>query len=99
MVSSVENELSFGNEVLGEAAPSWIHEFTERLASISELEWRSDIILSAVKSFASERSLKGREIFHPVRVLSTGSSRGAPIGIILSCIGREEALARMSRSI
>ena len=99
LISSIENELSFGNEVLGEAAPSWIHEFTERLASISELEWRSDIILSAIKSFASERSLKGREIFHPVRVLSTGSSRGAPIGIILSCIGREEALARMSRSI
>jgi hypothetical protein len=42
-------------------------------------------------------SLKGREIFHPVRIFSTGHSRGAPIGIILSCIGREETLARMSR--
>jgi glutamyl-tRNA synthetase len=97
LVRSVENELSFGGEVWGEPIPVWASAFTERLASIPESEWRADVILSAIKSFASERSLKGREIFHPVRVFSTGSSHGVPIGIILSCIGREETLARMSR--
>jgi glutamyl-tRNA synthetase len=97
LAESVANELSFGDEVLDGAAPAWIREFTERLASVSESEWRSDIILSAIKSFASEKSLKGREIFHPVRIFSTGRSRGAPIGIILSCIGREETLSRLAR--
>jgi glutamyl-tRNA synthetase len=99
LVRSVENELSLGSETfggLGEDAPAWASELTERLASIPESEWRSDVIMSAIKSFASERSLKGREIFHPLRVLSTGNSRGAPIGIVLSCIGREETLARVS---
>jgi glutamyl/glutaminyl-tRNA synthetase len=95
-VRSVENELTIGSEVLGETTPAWAPAFMERLASISESEWRSDIISSAIKFFASERSLKGREIFHPVRVFSTGKQRGAPIGIILSCIGRKETLARLS---
>ncbi|MDR1133145.1 MAG: glutamate--tRNA ligase [Synergistaceae bacterium] len=97
LVRSVGNELSFGNEASGETAPAWTREFTERLASIPESEWRSDSISGAIKSFASEKGLKGREIFHPVRVFSTGNSRGAPIGIILSCIGKEETLARFSR--
>jgi nondiscriminating glutamyl-tRNA synthetase len=99
LAASVEKGLSFGSEVLGDAAPAWISVLRERLASISESEWRSEVISDTIKSFASERSLKGREIFHPVRVISTGNSRGAPIGIILSCIGREETISRISRSI
>ena len=97
LIKSVEHELLFGSEASDESVPAWAFAFTERLASISESEWRSGNILSAIKSFASERSLKGREIFHPVRVFSTGNSHGAPIGVILSCIGREETLARLSR--
>jgi glutamyl/glutaminyl-tRNA synthetase len=97
LIKSVEYELLFGSEASDESVPAWAFAFTERLASISESEWRSGNILSAIKSFASERSLKGREIFHPVRVFSTGNSHGAPIGVILSCIGREETLARLSR--
>jgi glutamyl/glutaminyl-tRNA synthetase len=95
LIAAIENELSLGDEVLGGPAPPWMSEFAERLASIPESEWRSDNITDAIKSFATERSLKGREIFHPVRVLSTGNSRGAPIGVILSCIGREGTLARI----
>jgi glutamyl-tRNA synthetase len=76
--------------------PEWFADLAARLIAIPDGEWAAEKIKQTMKIFQTERGLKGREFFHPVRIFLTGSEQGAPIGIILSCIGREETLRRFA---
>jgi glutamyl/glutaminyl-tRNA synthetase len=91
---SVRSELSWNRQVFGAGIPPWFAALNDSLAAIANDEWRALKIKEVMKEFAREKGLKARDLFHPVRILLTGSSRGAPIAIILSCVGREQSLKR-----
>ena len=99
LINGVQNELSLGAGDTNETVPDWFAGLSGVLAGIALTDWRADYITDTMKSFARGRSLKGREFFHPVRLFLTGASRGAPIGLILSCVGKEEILARFEHVI
>ncbi|MDR1885490.1 MAG: hypothetical protein LBQ56_04390 [Synergistaceae bacterium] len=40
--------------------------------------------------------MKGRELYHTLRLLVTGRESGAPIALILSCLGRERVMERLA---
>jgi glutamyl-tRNA synthetase len=98
LAASLKNELSPKDASESENPPEWLADLAVRLGGIQEADWRSGNITDAMKSFARERSLKGRDFFHPVRFFLTGSPQGAPIGLILSCVGKEESLRRLRRA-
>jgi glutamyl-tRNA synthetase len=76
-------------------APEWIEDLKERFTLIPDIEWDSSNIKNIMKSFQKEKGLKGADFFHPLRIFLTGMSRGAPISLILSCIGRTDTLKRL----
>jgi glutamyl/glutaminyl-tRNA synthetase len=95
LINGVQNELSLGAVDSNETLPDWFAGLSDVLADIAVTDWRADYITDAMKSFARGCSLNGREFFHPVRIFLTGASRGAPIGLILSCVGKEKILTRL----
>jgi glutamyl-tRNA synthetase len=97
LAASVKNELSLKDCAGSEKTPDWLEELRVQLCDIGETDWRAERISDAMKTFARKRSLKGRDFFHPVRFILTGSPQGAPIGLILSCVGKEESLRRLKR--
>jgi glutamyl-tRNA synthetase len=90
----VRRELSLKCENIAFDVPVWFSDLKDVLETISEGEWRSSEIMNVMKSFAKERGLGGKDFFHPVRILLTGSPKGAPMNIILSCIGKDKTLKR-----
>jgi glutamyl/glutaminyl-tRNA synthetase len=91
----IETELAYRDCPATEKIPEWFGGFLEFLNSVPDADWRSEKLKSSMKIFQSKRGLKGKDFFHPVRILLTGMPQGAPIGIILSCIGKNEALRRL----
>lgn len=94
LADGVARELSWSPQTGGEGVPPWFAALAGCLAAIRDDEWNASVIKDAMKEFARGKNLKGRELFHPVRVLSTGSQHGAPIAVILSCVGKERTLER-----
>jgi len=76
-------------------APGWIGDFAVRLIAIPDAEWGSSNIKKALKTFQNDLRLKGAEFYHPVRISFTGMSQGAPISLILSCVGRSASIKRL----
>jgi glutamyl-tRNA synthetase len=96
LAGGVRRELSWSRQDFAASAiPPWLTALSDRLAVIGDDEWRAFKIKDVMKDFARENGLKGRELFHPVRILLTGSPRGAPIAVILSCVGKEQYLKRL----
>jgi glutamyl-tRNA synthetase len=96
--SSLETELGYGADAQGTDVPKWLPAILERLSSIPESDWSSANIKNSLKLFQKELAVKGRDFFHPLRLFLTGRPQGAPLGIILSCVGKREAIRRIGRA-
>ncbi|MDR2780779.1 MAG: hypothetical protein LBB28_06610, partial [Synergistaceae bacterium] len=94
LADGVRRELSWAAQIPDDGVPQWFTALSGELAAIDGGEWRAPKIKDALRGFAREKGLKGKELFHPVRILLTGSSQGAPLDIILSCVGKEQTLKR-----
>ena len=46
-----------------------------------------------------EIGIKGKDLFHPVRIALYGDSKGPDIPLIFSILGRKEALCRLEKYI
>ena len=68
--------------------------------SLSGLEkWTASEIESALRMLASERELKPKQAFQPIRAAVTGTLVSPPLFESLEILGREETLARLSSAI
>ena len=74
--------------------PDWLYLLRGELAALPLERWTSESIKEALKDFQKARGLKGRELFHTLRTALTGTDQGAPLPLIISCLGRERALER-----
>jgi glutamyl/glutaminyl-tRNA synthetase len=70
----------------------WVAAARDRLADIPDDDWTSESIQRSLKEFQKERGLKGRELYHTLRLLITGRESGAPLALTLSCLGRERVI-------
>ena len=65
-------------------------------SALGELEpWNEEELNGLLRAFMKERGMRGREFFHPLRLLLTGRERGAALPLVLLALGREEALSRL----
>ena len=73
-------------------------EWMPSLASaLGELEpWTEEELNGLLRAFMRERGMRGKEFFHPLRLLLTGRERGAALPLVLLALGREEAVSRLA---
>lgn len=79
------------------AAPADL-EFLARAAALAAaLDWSGDPWKALTGALKAETGRKGRELFLPLRLALTGREHGPDMGALLPLIGRDRALARLSR--
>ena len=76
-------------------APCWLENLSDELSDLPDERWSSISIKELLKSFQRAEGLKGRELFHPLRTALTGQEQGAPLPLIISCLGRERVAERL----
>jgi len=54
-------------------------------------------LVGELRAWARERSIKTRDLLHPLRLALTGQNRGAEMGLILAVLGPEEARRRIEQ--
>lgn len=77
-----------------EASP-WLPLLAEALGALSAAEWSSANIKQCMKTFMKERALKGSVFYHALRRLLTGRADGAPVALLMACLGKKGVLDRL----
>lgn len=66
-------------------------------SALGKLEpWTEEELNGLLRAFMRERGMRGKEFFHPLRLLLTGRERGAALPLVLLALGREEAVSRLA---
>lgn len=74
----------------------WREDFIKNLKNLKELKnWTPEEIEKFLRNFMKEKGLRGREFFHPLRIIITGLERGAALPLIIYALGADECAARL----
>lgn len=75
-------------------------------SAISDLEARSNIdfelaknILKGLAAGLKDKGLKGKEVYHPIRLALTGQGSGPELFYLISIFGREKCLQRLKEAL
>ncbi|MDN7229310.1 glutamate--tRNA ligase [Planococcus sp. N064] len=95
------DELSYGEaeqEVLaGEQVPEVMAAFKEQLESLETFEPAK--IKAAIKAVQKATGHKGKNLFMPIRVVTTGQSHGPELPDSIALLGKEKSIARVSQFV
>lgn len=92
----VENEQA--KEVLqGETVPTVLNAFVAKLESMETFDEPS--ILAAIKEVQKETGVKGKNLFMPIRVATSGQTHGPEIGKTIELLGRERSIAHVQAAL
>ncbi|MCR5346408.1 MAG: glutamate--tRNA ligase [Fretibacterium sp.] len=58
--------------------------------------WTPEVIEGLLRSFMKNQGLKGRDFFHPLRLLLTGLESGVPLPLVVFALGGEECAERLN---
>lgn len=73
-----------------------INLFKNKLLNI---EWNSLNIVEALKQSGKELNIKGKLLYMPLRIATTGEMHGPSLENILELVGREEVVARIDKTL
>ncbi|MAJ44966.1 MAG: glutamate--tRNA ligase [Candidatus Marinimicrobia bacterium] len=66
----------------------------------SQLEnWSGDIAKTVIMQLGKNLSLKGKDLFFPVRIALFGEAKGPDLPIILNILGKEKSISRIKEAI
>ncbi len=72
---------------------------TDLALAVKSLEsWGQDGLNGSLRNFMKGQGLKGKDFFHPLRLVLTGTDKGAGIPIILEALGPAETMRRLAGS-
>ena len=71
----------------------WLSELRQMLRSSDP--WSEENLNRELRAFMKERGLKGKEFFHPLRLILTGQESGAALTLILCVLGRDKTVDRL----
>jgi glutamyl/glutaminyl-tRNA synthetase len=74
----------------------WISEMIERLSLLQSSEWSSAKLKGLLREFQGAHGLKGKNLYHTLRLALSGKESGAPVVLIMACLGRKNALDRLN---
>lgn len=97
----IRNEIEYGEEarqiLAEEQVPTVLKAFYEEIQSSSEFS--ADDIKQALKTVQKSTGQKGKALFMPVRVATTGQSHGRDLNETLSLLGKEKVSNRLKAFI
>jgi glutamyl-tRNA synthetase len=76
----------------------WMRDIRDELSRVAPDLWHSENLKNILKEFQKERGLKGKILYHCLRVMLTGAEQGVPIALLMGCFGREYVLRRFDRA-
>lgn len=84
------------NEVLaGETVPAVMASFKTQLEALETFDAAS--IKAAIKAVQKETGIKGKNLFMPIRVVTTGQTHGPELPNAIALIGKEKTIARVEK--
>ncbi|MDR1377583.1 MAG: glutamate--tRNA ligase [Synergistaceae bacterium] len=72
---------------------AWLPELKETLRLADP--WTEEELNRTTRTFMKERGLKGKEFFHPLRLILTGRESGAALTLVMCALGRNRVLNRL----
>lgn len=79
----------------GEQVPAIVESFKNQLGSLETFDAPS--IKAAIKNVQKETGAKGKNLFMPIRVMTTGQTHGPELPNAIELIGKEKILARLEK--
>jgi len=94
-----KEELTYDEEAMvvlnGEQVPEVMASFKTQLKQLETFE--PDAIKAAIKAVQKETGHKGKNLFMPIRVVTTGQTHGPELPNSIALIGKEKVLARVEK--
>lgn len=87
-----------GKAILGEEnAQIVVNAFKEKLTQMTEVDNAS--VLAAIKACQKETGIKGKNLWMPIRVATTGQTHGPGLGEAIELLGKEKTLAHIEETL
>lgn len=72
------------------------HLISSLLISFNEIaEWTESNIIDTIKNIGKSQNIKGKNLYLPIRIASTGEMHGPDLGKLLELIGKETVIKRI----
>lgn len=82
-----------------ETAPVVLEAFKAQIESLTDADYDADHIKKAIKAVQKETGVKGRFLFMPIRVATTGIMHGPDLPNTLDLLGKERTLAHLEDNL
>lgn len=85
-------------EVLeGETVPTVLESFKEKITAMDEL--KASEVQAAIKEVQKDTGVKGRNLFMPIRVATTGQQHGPELPLAIELLGKEKVLDHLEDAL
>ena len=84
-------------EINNETAPVVIQAMHDKLAEIPLSEFVAGNIKPLIKEIQKETGIKGRKLFMPIRIATTGQMHGPELADAIEVLGKEKALNHITQ--
>lgn len=85
------------DEMSAETALTVVDAMESKLQALSEAEFTSDRIKPLIKEIQKETGIKGRKLFMPIRIATSGQMHGPELANVLEVLGKAKVLDHISQ--
>jgi glutamyl-tRNA synthetase len=82
-----------------EGAAEVLQSVLARLSGLAPQEWDPEALSRTVREAGKEAGVRGRGLFHPVRLALIGSREGPDLGLTLAGVGQQRSLDRLKTAL
>lgn len=76
-----------------------VEEFKQRINDLSEEEYHADNIKKIIKSIQKDTNIKGRKLFMPIRIATTGMMHGPELPESIELLGKSKVLNNIEQHL
>ncbi len=100
LIFPTEDALQAGLQELEREGDSTLDTLKAIRTTLSSIEgWEAPELGSAVRSVGKDMGVRGRALFHPIRLALTGSRQGPDLGKVLAALGRTRCIELLDGAI
>ena len=78
-----------------ESIPNTLKVFKSQLEELSDEEFTKDNIQAAIKATQKQAKAKGKMLYMPIRIATTGIMHGPDLASSIMLLGKEKVLSRL----
>lgn len=83
----------------GENVKTVLVAFREKLSVIDTVDFTEENIMAAIKQVQKETGIKGKNLYMPIRVATSGEQHGPSIGLTIEVLGNKKSLHHLDQAI